>query len=575
MADLYTDANPVYARTPARPMPPPVIPPPPPNPAPRRLQPSPLPATQTPAAAGVLSQGEPRYSTFAMNMMAKAGWKPGSGLGATATGLVAPVEVVEKLDRAGLGFESNAPLGYTKKTHVVDVDREYPHVQQVTFLHSPPLTSSVGDFFAQLKLGPPREAEYDLYCTRELVQAMFAAKDRFSTVPEKAFIAARYNANPYETLGKSIFQNRAAVKMANLDQLYKLSCPPEGDDKMLYFADICAGPGGFTEYVMWRRKMDKAKGWGFTLRGENDFRLDKFNRDAPCDNFTPYYGVDDTGNIYHSENIRAFASVIDRGTSDIGVHLVMADGGFNVEGEENYQEVKVRQLVLCQFLTALCVLRKGGSFLCKIFDCFTPFTVGLLYILYVHFDEFSVVKPYSSRPANSERYVVCKGLRVRRPGISEYLFHINSLFLRPQPNTDVLHVVDLQKILSDRAFYEYIRDQNITVITAQIESLTTLMKYIEDPDLLPVNQASVRKRCLQEWKIPDERFPQQHRMQQFNPRLAPVQRLSAVRPPSPKPERSGKRRVPENRKAESTPAKESFVLDERALAALERHKKPH
>ncbi len=37
----------------------------------------------------------------------------------------------------------------------------------------------------------------------------------------------------------------------------------------------------------------------------------------------------------------------------------MADGGFNVEGEENFQEVKVRQLVMCQFLTALTILKQG------------------------------------------------------------------------------------------------------------------------------------------------------------------------------------------------------------------------
>ena len=35
---------------------------------------------------------------------------------------------------------------------------------------------------------------------------------------------------------------------------------------VLYFADICAGPGGFSEYVLWRKKWH-AKGFGFTLKG--------------------------------------------------------------------------------------------------------------------------------------------------------------------------------------------------------------------------------------------------------------------------------------------------------------------
>jgi cap1 methyltransferase len=153
---------------------------------------------------------------------------------------------------------------------------------------------------------------------------------------------------------------------------------------------------------MWRKK-GFARGWGFTLVGQNDFQLNKFHPDAPTANFTPYYGVDKTGNIYLSENVRAFAAEVANATGNKGLALVTADGGFNVDGEENFQEVKVRQLVMCQFLTALTLLKQGGDFVCKLFDVFTPFTAELLYILYCHFDKFTLLKPFSSRPANSER----------------------------------------------------------------------------------------------------------------------------------------------------------------------------
>ena len=47
------------------------------------------------------------------------------------------------------------------------------------------------------------------------------------------------------------------------------------ENPLLYFADVCAGPGGFSEYVLWRKKW-KSKGFGFTLRGPNDFKLEDF-----------------------------------------------------------------------------------------------------------------------------------------------------------------------------------------------------------------------------------------------------------------------------------------------------------
>ena len=44
--------------------------------------------------------------------------------------------------------------------------------------------------------------------------------------------------------------------------------------------------------------------------------------------------------------------------------------------------------------------------MCKLFDLFTPFSVGLVYLMYRIFDHVSIFKPVTSRPANSERYVV-------------------------------------------------------------------------------------------------------------------------------------------------------------------------
>ena len=40
----------------------------------------------------------------------------------------------------------------------------------------------------------------------------------------------------------------------------------------LFFADVCAGPGGFSEYVLWKKKWH-CKGFGFTIKtAGHDFR---------------------------------------------------------------------------------------------------------------------------------------------------------------------------------------------------------------------------------------------------------------------------------------------------------------
>ncbi len=59
-------------------------------------------------------------------------------------------------------------------------------------------------------------------------------------------------------------------------------------DEPFYFCDVCAGPGGFSEYVLWRNKW-KSKGFGMTLKQENDFKLDDFLAGSPA-YFETYYG---------------------------------------------------------------------------------------------------------------------------------------------------------------------------------------------------------------------------------------------------------------------------------------------
>ena len=67
------------------------------------------------------------------------------------------------------------------------------------------------------------------------------------------------------------------------------------------------------------------------------------------------------------------------------------------------------RLVLTQLYTGLCVLRKGGCMVCKMFDSVTEITAQIIFIMACCFESVQFLKPLSSRPANAERYVICLG----------------------------------------------------------------------------------------------------------------------------------------------------------------------
>ncbi len=66
----------------------------------------------------------------------------------------------------------------------------------------------------------------------------------------------------------------------------------------------------------------------------------------------------------------------------------------------------------CEMVTALGVLATGGSFILKAFTLFEHPTVCALYLMGALFGEVHVYKPATSKPGNSETYIVGKGFKV-------------------------------------------------------------------------------------------------------------------------------------------------------------------
>ncbi len=160
--------------------------------------------------------------------------------------------------------------------------------------------------------GPPSTSAPFCACEASLRERLSRAKFEFEEIPAVVFKRVRSACNPAEPLGSGSFLNRSAMKLANIDAVVSglLALAPaggpgeaavaEGDapalaggggtdgpcreakraprlsvgapggdtNKALLFADLCGGPGGFSEYLLRRRRQLglPAKGWGISLR---------------------------------------------------------------------------------------------------------------------------------------------------------------------------------------------------------------------------------------------------------------------------------------------------------------------
>ncbi|RHZ75885.1 hypothetical protein Glove_208g65 [Diversispora epigaea] len=370
----------------------------------------------------------------------------------------------------------------------------------------------------EMIVGPISEPDYNQFCIKELVEGLLENKRKLSNVPRAQLTAARGKANPYEKVGESIFINLSAMKLACLDSQISFTGVKRYDpvkDPVFWFADLCGGPGGFAEYLLWRKHSceEKVFGWGITLTGSLDYDLDKFNPISMVkESFESIYGEDGTGDLYKEENMKYFAEVVMDGTRGIGADLVTADGGFDIRGQESHQEKLLKHLLLCQIITMFMTLKKNGVFVLKVFEIFSPFTAGLIWILYRHFERICIVKPLPSRPANSERYVICCNLKEKSPQIISYLLEVNKKFHElktisssskepKEQQMDVNEIVKSEIMNVDEEFMDYLKTSNMKIAIKQKEGLIELQKYIDNPDLETPDHNEYRRLCFQEWHI--------------------------------------------------------------------------
>ena len=184
-------------------------------------------------------------------------------------------------------------------------------------------------------------------------------------------------------------------------------------------AFLADAPGGFVQaFVDFRRKVvgrvghvghaaNDDKGFAISLRPRNNYTPQwKLSQDF-CreNNIEIVYGADGSGDLCNPSVVESFVERVGRGSCQ----LVTADGGFDFSSDFNGQEEMSVALIVSEVIAAMQLQAPGGAFVLKIYDVRTPKTIRVLQLLARAYAAVHVFKPLSSRPANSEKYVVATG----------------------------------------------------------------------------------------------------------------------------------------------------------------------
>jgi hypothetical protein len=245
----------------------------------------------------------------------------------------------------------------------------------------------------------------------------------------------------YPVITRAYFKLWEILFDTNILETYK--------DKPLSIGNLAEGPGGFIQCLIDYRNLQHGSEWkedvynaitvkkdpnNPALAGVQDwenypegvkyfdtaiFHGYKINRSYCCGN---------DGNLVNIANIKHFTE------KDVGenkCHLITADGGiFLAEEEYGSQEYDNAQLFYAEILTALYNQRKGGVFILKIYDMYYNLTIQMLNLLGLYYNKIVIIKPKTSRPANSEKYIVCSDFKSdgTEPEFIESLEKLTKLF---------------------------------------------------------------------------------------------------------------------------------------------------
>jgi len=326
------------------------------------------------------------------------------------------------------------------------------------------------------------EHKNDVYISKTLQNYINAAKteiDKYSIEWDKV----KKITNPYEFIHTQIPNSKISIskykplsrsyfKFIELANIFSLITDNESNTTINSF-HLAEGPGGFIEAMVNLRKNTEDNYYGMTLLN-SDINVPGWHKSQHFlhkhSNVVIERGSSGDGDLLNSDNLEYVYNKYKN-----SMEIVSGDGGFDFSVDFNKQESVSAKLIFAQICYALMIQKKGGSFVLKFFDTFSRASVEMIYILNIFYDNVYIIKPCTSRYANSERYIVCK--KFKKTNMSPYLQTFKYIIDKMSSNIYVNQLLNIEL-----PYYYISRLEEINAILGQqqLESIISTLALIQN-----------------------------------------------------------------------------------------------
>lgn len=265
---------------------------------------------------------------------------------------------------------------------------------------------------------------------------------------------------------------------------------------------LAEGPGGFIEAMtLLRNNFKEDKYYGMTLINNDDdiipgwkksYNIFSKNKKIIIENgYNGKGDLLDINNLWYCYN--KYKSSMD---------LITGDGGFDFSTDFENQEINANKLIFSQVTFAIAMQKKKGIFILKIFDIFTEITIDILYLLALLYEKIYIVKPNTSRYANSERYIICKYFKL--DDTIEILKKLSQMYPLINKNINIKRFLNID---IPYIFINKLEDINAIIGQQQLENILSTFYLIDNPKEEKIENIKKNnlQKCIQwciKYKIP-------------------------------------------------------------------------
>ena len=291
--------------------------------------------------------------------------------------------------------------------------------------------------------------------------------------------------NPYEYIHTQIPDCKSCVSKIKpvsrsyyklIEMINSLSILNGYENKNISTFHLAEGPGGFIEAISYLRQTNihttRDSYYGMTLINEDDSNVPGWKKKYFDKNASIHLvkGATGNGDLFNPENIQYCYDKYNN-----SMDIITGDGGFDFSIDFNKQELLSVKLILAQILYAIIMQKQKGFFIIKFFDIFYKPTCDMIFFLSFFYEKIYIMKPNTSRFANSEKYIICKNFRDKTD--KQELIHVFKPIIHKIKECS--YITQFLDINLPNIFVSKIEEINSILGQQQLEYILTTLQLLE------------------------------------------------------------------------------------------------